>query len=182
MPPELATPDCSSDKLITPNPMPVMGRSVACFAEYVPAIWAVVASMAGAASVTVMADETACTCKVRFAEVVWFKSTETLLSCVVPKPGALAETSYMPGGRFEMRYSPAALLEAADFTFVALLVATINTLGTAAPLLSVMAPTRSPLITWPTENGCKKRPNKRTPMTRRNNTPGWQFRHTSIAK
>ena len=147
-PPALATPAVSMDRFSTPNPVLVVGKSSLDFAVYVFCTWAVVVSMTTVASLTLTVVVVLPTSNVKFAVATWFSTTETFFKVAGVKPAADADTSYCPGGRLPIRYSPDAFVCVDVFTFVALLVAVTLAPGTAAPVWSSTLPTRSPLIDW----------------------------------
>ena len=101
------------------------------------------------ASVTSTLVDTVPTSSFRLAVVVRFNSIAAPFRVPVANPLAEAETSYVPGGRLPIRYSPLAFVIPVNFTLVAVFVADTVTLGSAALLASSTVPTKSPLMACP---------------------------------
>jgi len=90
---------------------------------------------------------------------VLFNSTLNPLTVVVAKFVAEAETLYVPTGKLVNRYSPWPFATVSCWVPVPVLVATTLAFGTAAPLLSKIVPTKSPLIIWDRTGPAKIKPN-----------------------
>src|SRR5215831_2063588 len=103
--------------------------------------------MEGATLVTSTVSDCEPTSSVTGSELVLFSSTSNFEIVVVEKLGAETRIVYVPTRRFVNRYSPLSFDVVAVLIPVAMFSAVIVAFGIPAPLLSLTAPTMSPLIT-----------------------------------
>src|SRR2546422_1738988 len=147
--PTFATPAVSNERFRIPLP-PLeftLGRSN-CFCSNVVESVGDVRSKVGVAPLTSMDVTAPLISRVIFSVTVLFKSTLKLPTVVVAKLLAVAEMLYVPGGKLLRRYSPLSFALVGYFTPVAGLSASTVAFGTAAPVLSKIVPTTSPLMAW----------------------------------
>src|SRR5579884_664777 len=157
-PPLLATPELSRESCNAPKfpwAFSMMGRLTIWLDSNELPTWAVVVSIAAAASLTSTVALTLPIWSVTFAVSVLFSSTLRLLIAAFAKPDALAVRLYRPTGMLLNRYSPPLVVLNSVFTPVATLVMTTFAFGTMPPLASTTVPTRLPSVAWPKDKGAK---------------------------